>query len=262
MKDRFEKYLAERETYLGKVVRLGRRDFMQAAGMAAAVAAASGKVLPHSFQPVDVVHADDAEKSFRFAYISDSHLYEKKLNERFVRAILKAVDDVNALDPQPDFVLYGGDLGTARIYKISDNQNRTAGRNDTNRLKEFERQPGPVTAVAFSPDGNAVALGSINEVRVYDAGESNKRLATLSGHNGPVYAVAYSPDGAVIATGGFDGNVRLFDAKSGNLIKQFPSVPLKAADKAAAPAAAQPKPDEKAPAAAPSHPPLQKAEAK
>ena len=110
MKDRFEKYLAERETYLGKVVRLGRRDFMQAAGMAAAVAAASGKVLPHSFQPVDVVHADDAEKSFRFAYISDSHLYEKKLNERFVRAILKAVDDVNALDPQPDFVLYGGDL--------------------------------------------------------------------------------------------------------------------------------------------------------
>jgi len=110
MKDRFEKYLAEREAYLGKVVRLGRRDFMQAAGMAAAVAAASGKVLPHSFQPVDVVHADDAEKSFRFAYISDSHLYEKKLNERFVRAILKAVDDVNALDPQPDFVLYGGDL--------------------------------------------------------------------------------------------------------------------------------------------------------
>jgi WD40 repeat protein len=181
------------------------------------------------------------------------------------------VDDINnpleacislARHPKEEKVLYGGDLGTARIYKISDNQNRTAGRNDTNRLKEFERQPGPVTAVAFSPDGNAVALGSINEVRVYDAGESNKRLATLSGHNGPVYAVAYSPDGAVIATGGFDGNVRLFDAKSGNLIKQFPSVPLKAADKAAAPAAAQPKPDEKAPAAAPSHPPLQKAEAK
>jgi 3',5'-cyclic-AMP phosphodiesterase len=27
-----------------------------------------------------------------------------------VRAILKAVDDVNAMDPQPDFVLFGGDL--------------------------------------------------------------------------------------------------------------------------------------------------------
>ena len=47
---------------------------------------------------------------FTFAYISDTHLYEQKLNERFVRSALKAVDDVNALDPQPDFVLFGGDL--------------------------------------------------------------------------------------------------------------------------------------------------------
>ena len=48
--------------------------------------------------------------AFRFAYISDSHLYERGINDRFVRSLLKAVDDVNALDPQPDFVLYGGDL--------------------------------------------------------------------------------------------------------------------------------------------------------
>ncbi|HSB61254.1 MAG TPA: metallophosphoesterase [Vicinamibacteria bacterium] len=110
MKDRYEKYLEDRKTYFREVLPLGRRGFMQAAGMAAAAALASGKVLPHSFQPVEVVHAALPEKSFRFAYISDSHLYEKSLNERFVRAILKAVDDVNALDPQPDFILYGGDL--------------------------------------------------------------------------------------------------------------------------------------------------------
>ncbi len=110
MKDRFTTYLKERDAYFDRVTRLGRRDFLKASGMAAAVAAATGKLLPHSFQPVDVVHADAPEKSFRFAYISDSHLYEKSLNERFVRAILKAVDDVNAMNPQPDFVLYGGDL--------------------------------------------------------------------------------------------------------------------------------------------------------
>jgi 3',5'-cyclic AMP phosphodiesterase CpdA len=62
------------------------------------------------------VRVDQAEastgtaESFRFAYISDSHLYEKDLNDRFVRSLLRAVDDVNNLDPQPDFVLYGGDL--------------------------------------------------------------------------------------------------------------------------------------------------------
>src|SRR6185503_19640201 len=101
-------YLEDRDAYFGRVARLGRRDFVKAAGLAAVGAAATGKVLPHSFQPVDVVRADGP--SFRFAYVSDSHLYEKTLNERFVRAILKAVDDVNAMSPQPDFVLFGGDL--------------------------------------------------------------------------------------------------------------------------------------------------------
>ena len=166
------------------------------------------------------------------------------------------VDDINnpveacislARHPKEEKVLYGGDLGTARIYRISDNQARTAGRNDTNKLKEFERQPGPVTAVAFNPGGTAVALGSVGEVRVYDANESGKRLATLSGHPGPVYAVAYSPDGKVLATGGFDGNVRLFDANSGSLIKQFPSVPIRA-NPAPPPG---PKPGPLAPAASP-----------
>ena len=182
------------------------------------------------------------------------------------------VDDINnpleacisvARHPKEERVMYGGDLGTARIYRISDNQNRTAGRNDTNRLKEFERQPGPVTAVAFSPDGSAAALGSVGEVRVYEAGEGSKRLATLSGHAGPVFAISYSPDGAVIATGGFDGMVRLYDAKSGNLVKQFSSVPLKgdpAAQQEKKPDAS-PKAPAPAPAAAPPAP-LQKASAK
>jgi 3',5'-cyclic AMP phosphodiesterase CpdA len=110
MKDRYLKYLEERDAYFDRVSRLGRRDFMKAAGLVAASAMATGKLLPQSFQPVDVVHADAPEKSFRFAYVSDSHLYEKSMNERFVRAILKAVDDVNAMSPPPDFVLYGGDL--------------------------------------------------------------------------------------------------------------------------------------------------------
>jgi len=110
MKDRYDKYLEDREKYFDRVVRLGRRDFVKAAGAAAAAAIASSRLLPHSFQPVDVVNAAAPERSFRFAYVSDSHLYERTLNERFVRAILKAVDDVNALTPPPDFVLYGGDL--------------------------------------------------------------------------------------------------------------------------------------------------------
>ncbi len=110
MKDRFERYLDDRNRYFDSVLRLGRRDFMKAASVAAAGAMATSDLLPHSFQPVDVVHAAAPEKSFSFAYVSDTHLYEKKLNERFIRAAIKAIDDVNAMSPQPDFVLFGGDL--------------------------------------------------------------------------------------------------------------------------------------------------------
>jgi 3',5'-cyclic AMP phosphodiesterase CpdA len=91
-----------------------RRTFLSLAGRFAAMAAAVGVVAPHSFQPVDVVHAATTdgkpEVAFRFAYISDTHLFSKGMNHRFAKAVLKAVEDVNALDPQPDFVLFGGDL--------------------------------------------------------------------------------------------------------------------------------------------------------
>jgi WD40 repeat protein len=56
--------------------------------------------------------------------------------------------------------------------------------------------------------------------------KETKALLTLSGHQGPVFAVAYKPDGSAIATGGFDGTVRLYDPKTGDLVKQFVPVPI------------------------------------
>jgi 3',5'-cyclic AMP phosphodiesterase CpdA len=129
--------MEEREATLRALARLDRRAFLRvsAGAMGAAVAAGVG-INPHSFTLVNVAHAqpgesaqpekrppapepeaavnlmarDDKPAGFSFAYISDSHLYNRRLNDRFVRSLLRAVDDVNALDPQPDFVLYGGDL--------------------------------------------------------------------------------------------------------------------------------------------------------
>jgi len=98
---------ARREFFNG-LARVDRRSFLKISAAAAGAAAASGLIPYHSFQPVAV--AAEAQPAFKFAYISDSHLYEKHINDRFVRSLLRAVEDVNALDPQPDFVLYGGDL--------------------------------------------------------------------------------------------------------------------------------------------------------
>ncbi len=104
------KHMEQRAELFRRLSRLSRRDFLRAASISAGVAASKGLLTPHSFQLVDVAAADEGKAPFRFAYISDTHLYKRALNDRFVRAILKAVDDVNALNPQPDFVLFGGDL--------------------------------------------------------------------------------------------------------------------------------------------------------
>jgi 3',5'-cyclic AMP phosphodiesterase CpdA len=112
-----KEYLQQREQWMAEMMDAGqtmqgRRKFLQMASMAVGVAAANS-FAPHSFQLVDVAEAAPAQAAkpkFTFAYISDSHLYEKTLNERFVRHLQRAIDDVNALDPQPDFILYGGDL--------------------------------------------------------------------------------------------------------------------------------------------------------
>lgn len=112
------RYLEERKKLFDGLRTLDRRTFMKVSMGALGAAAASGAFLPpHSFTPITVAHAQEGKgaakggsEAFRIAYISDSHLYKRELNDRFVRSLLRAVDDVNAMDPQPDFVLYGGDL--------------------------------------------------------------------------------------------------------------------------------------------------------
>ena len=109
------KYLEERQELFRGLRNLDRRSFLKVS--AAAIGATAGLAPPLSFTPVTLAQesgqAPDASaggETFRFAYISDSHLYERHVNDRFVRGLLRGVDDVNNLDPQPDFVFYGGDL--------------------------------------------------------------------------------------------------------------------------------------------------------
>jgi 3',5'-cyclic AMP phosphodiesterase CpdA len=47
---------------------------------------------------------------FRFAWISDTHLYPKDVNTRFVEKATRAVKEVQAMKPPVDFLIFGGDL--------------------------------------------------------------------------------------------------------------------------------------------------------
>ncbi|MGB6553966.1 MAG: metallophosphoesterase [Candidatus Binataceae bacterium] len=114
------KFYEDRERVMKALRNCDRRTFLKITAATMGAVMAKGLMPPHTFQLVEVANAAvtkgwdstgaQGALPFRFAYISDAHLYERTLNQRFVRAMVKAVDDVNALDPQPDFVLYGGDL--------------------------------------------------------------------------------------------------------------------------------------------------------
>jgi WD40 repeat protein len=80
------------------------------------------------------------------------------------------------------------------------------------------KHPDWVTAVAFSPDGNAL-LTACHDAAVRQWDLHNGRLigATLQ-HERRVDAAAYSLDGRIIATGCKDGFARYWDATSGRLL--------------------------------------------
>ncbi len=85
---------------------------------------------------------------------------------------------------------------------------------DTGVVARLEA-PGPVTALAFAPDGHALAAASEErrEVRLWGA-KTGRPLHTLT-HVGSVRGLAWSPDGHTLACAGSDGAVYLWDSAAG-----------------------------------------------
>lgn len=75
--------------------------------------------------------------------------------------------------------------------------------------------PGPVTALAFAPDGHALAAAGQErrEVRLWDA-KTGRVLHTLT-HVGSVRGLAWAPDGQTLACACSDGAVYLWDCAAG-----------------------------------------------
>lgn len=150
------------------------------------------------------------------------------------------VDDINkhyegilcmARRPGEEQVVVAGVDAIPRLYRVFREKARTMNQEDHNLIREFERQPDRVTAVAFSPDGSRLAVAGVyGETRVYDVKEG-RRLLTLKGAVGAIFALAYAPDGQILATAGFDGRVRLVNAATGALVRAFVPVPLSAGGK-------------------------------
>ncbi len=157
----------------------------------------------------------------RSAKLTDAASGAFQENVNLLRGELAAV----ARHPSENIVVIGGEDRIAYVYLMDRPKNMKIA-DDTTLVRKLERQNGVIAALAWSPDGNRIAVaGAAPEVTVYDAG-TGARVTACTGHSAGIYSVAFSPDSTTLATGGFDGTVRLYDAATGALKKAFVPVPL------------------------------------
>ncbi len=149
----------------------------------------------------------------------------------------RLIDDVNrqgdplvslARHPKENLVVCGTDKGELRIYKMEPRGGRLAEGDDKENsfIRDLERLPGSLNALSWSSDGSLIAAGSSSgEVRIFSANDGSRK-ATPKWIGGPVFSLSFKPSSPTLAVGGYDGKVRLFDFKTGDLQREFDSVPL------------------------------------
>ena len=87
-----------------------------------------------------------------------------------------------------------------------------------------------VRSLAFSPDGKMLAAAGGppqrgGEIKIWDvlnrSAASLRKDAMLLGHKDCIYSVAWSPDGKLLASGSYDKMVKLWDAATGQEVKNL-----------------------------------------
>jgi hypothetical protein len=87
---------------------------------------------------------------------------------------------------------------------------------DSSDGKELRTLPGQGAAqcLAFSPDGNGLAVGRGKRVELWDVSTGRLRRV-LDGPAKAVWSLAFSPDGVLLAAGGADWRIRLWEVANG-----------------------------------------------
>lgn len=74
--------------------------------------------------------------------------------------------------------------------------------------------------VAWSPDSNLIATGVMGFAVIIDS-QTGEQIRAMAGDGGGILDLAWSPDGRFIASDDIEGNIRIWDAKTGVLVAHY-----------------------------------------
>ena len=89
-------------------LQITRRTFLHKSLLTAGVTASAATY--GWFPLVNTIDLAWGQTAFKFAWVSDTHLYPKTVNTRFVDKATRAMTEVQAMNPPADFLIFGGDL--------------------------------------------------------------------------------------------------------------------------------------------------------
>lgn len=92
---------------------------------------------------------------------------------------------------------------------------------ENHQVAQLTEHAGPVTSVAFSPDGAWLASSSADQtIILWETAnyQPQKRMVVSTLAQNPVWSVAFSPDGQVLASASEDGQVIFWDVATGQSI--------------------------------------------
>lgn len=131
-----------------------------------------------------------------------------------------AAEPITAMEYSPDGALVAiGRYGRVALQSTSDGK----------VVRTIPVEDGKVNAVHFSPDGKtlvtATGITGLRGVAILWDVATGKELSRIGGevHRDILFDAEFSPDGTMLATAGYDRIIRLWDRKTGNYLREFPS---------------------------------------